>query len=382
MTKFELSISSGYVPDWTVTDAMRELFQNAIDNEAVTPENKMTWEHDGEIIRISNKTTSLSTDTLLLGSSSKRDDNRTIGKHGEGYKIAFMVLLRNNKKIRVYNYGNREVWDVRFVNSKKYNGERVVTVFNDKKFKWTYIPNNNLTIEVSGITDEEYADIVKSNIHLREPEDGTFEKTKQVRILMDKSESGRVYVGGLYVNSVTDKLKYGYDFEPEIIKLDRDRRLAKEFDIKWYASRAWNEIIKRDRKYRDAVVEMIKNNNADVAYVESLSDGVNAQDALVEDFYDEHGSNAVPVSSNYEYETLKSSTEYKPIIVDARIKNMIVSSSAYIEPDAEDDIGPESLEAVCKKLEEWFSDIRHLINSEDTARFKDILEKLKYLAND
>ena len=42
-----------------------------------------------------------------------------LGGSGEGYKIAFMVLLRNNKGIKVYNYGNRETWDAKLVKSKR-----------------------------------------------------------------------------------------------------------------------------------------------------------------------------------------------------------------------------------------------------------------------
>lgn len=40
-SKYELTISTNYVPDWTYIEAFRELFQNAIDNEITNPDNKM-----------------------------------------------------------------------------------------------------------------------------------------------------------------------------------------------------------------------------------------------------------------------------------------------------------------------------------------------------
>lgn len=45
MTKFELTISTNYVPDWTYVEALRELFQNALDQQTENPANKMLFEY-------------------------------------------------------------------------------------------------------------------------------------------------------------------------------------------------------------------------------------------------------------------------------------------------------------------------------------------------
>ena len=110
MRKIELSLASDYVPSWTIVDAIRELFQNALDQEVQSPGNKATWSYENGTFKISNKQSTLTTKTLLLGTSSKSEDTRTIGQFGEGYKIATLVLLRNNKQVTIYNYGLREVW--------------------------------------------------------------------------------------------------------------------------------------------------------------------------------------------------------------------------------------------------------------------------------
>ena len=121
-----------------------EIFQNALDNEIANPENKMGFNYDEENQRltISNKTSVLNPESLLLGSSTKRDDKDTIGKHGEGYKIAFMVLLREGKDIKVYNYSAREIWETRLVKAKRYNNRLVPTIFINKQAIWNKVPNS------------------------------------------------------------------------------------------------------------------------------------------------------------------------------------------------------------------------------------------------
>ena len=151
-SKYELTISTGYVPKWTYIEAVRELFQNAIDNEAVNSENKMSVCYADDKLLIANKTSKLTLDSLLLGSSTKRDDERTIGQHGEGYKIAFMVLLREGKSVTVYNYGANEIWTTKIVNSRRYNGAQVIQIEVEKNPIWKKAPDKDLTIEIGGIS--------------------------------------------------------------------------------------------------------------------------------------------------------------------------------------------------------------------------------------
>ena len=112
MSRYELSISMDYVSNWTYIEAIREIFQNALDEQTVNKDNKMFVEYDKDscVLRICNKKGCLDKNSLLLGVSSKRDDSSTIGQHGEGYKIATVVLLRNGHNIKIYNYGKKEVW--------------------------------------------------------------------------------------------------------------------------------------------------------------------------------------------------------------------------------------------------------------------------------
>lgn len=360
-SKYELSISTSYVPDWNITDAFRELFQNAYDMEIQNPENKMNWERVEDKVIIGNKESDLSRDTLLLGSSTKRDDCRTIGQHGEGYKIAFMVLLREGKKVTVYNYGAREIWEVKLVNSRRYNGEKIVTVFITKQAFWKDVPNSNLTIEVSGITDEEYADIVEHNINLQDTSQETIPRTKNCRVLTGEKFRGKVYVKGLYVSGLPG-FNYGYDFSPEVIKLDRDRKMASLFDSQWEASLAWAEL-SNIKEYSQIVIDMVKAQAPDVHFIDRFN-AYNVSTLVADDFYKEHGTNAVPVINNYEYDKIKE-IHYKPIIVTENVKSLVTKSSSYIEPKSD-----------TKDLKSEFKEFAESISEKLTENERNILNGL------
>src|SRR5699024_2315989 len=233
-----------------------------LDQEMESEENKMFFEYDeeNETLRIGNKTSVLDVRTLLLGETTKKDNDNLIGQFGEGYKVATLVLAREGSNVVFYNYGNKEVWKPRFVNSRRYGAE-VLTFFIEKKKFWESVPNNNLVIEIDNITKEQYEKIKESNLHLQE-----VEKVREVkgkgRILEDEHLRGKVFVNGLFVCDYKD-YKYGYDFEPSELELDRDRKLVSDFDLRWLASQMWNRV----DGLVDEYVDMVESGAADTEYV-------------------------------------------------------------------------------------------------------------------
>ena len=314
-SKFELSISTGYVPDWGIVEAFRELYQNAIDNETINPENKASFSFVQEdektgTVRITNKTSVLTKESLLLGSTTKANDENTIGKHGEGYKIAFMVLLRNGKKIKVYNSSAKEMWEVRLVKSRKYNGQLVTTVFVQKDAVWKKKTDDNLTIEVSGITPEEYAEVVDKNLHLHEYKSVAVGEYGE--ILLDESEAGRVYVEGLYVCE-SKGFKYGYNLKASRINLDRDRKLVDSFHLEWETSGMWVKLSSENAEYKESFAQLVSEHTRDVSKSANNDcftfTAAEAYEAVYEKFIRENGSNAVPVTDNLEYEEDQVATD-------------------------------------------------------------------------
>lgn len=367
MAKFELSLAKDYVPSWTFVDAVREFFQNALDQETVLNDNKMFIKYNKEDkqLVIGNKKSVLETKSLLLGASTKSNDEKTIGQFGEGYKIGTLVLTRENHPVTFYNYGNKEVWRPRFVKSKRYNAE-ILTFFTDKKYPWQKQPHNNLEITIDNITEVQYEKIKESNLHLQDI--GEVIKTEKGNILLEDKYKGKVYVNGLFVCDYGN-YEHGYDFKPGEINIDRDRKLVNSFDLKWLASNMWAA----QEGYEIRTAELIKKNTGDVEYITShshVSPGFKTTtDTLYNDFKEQYGERAVPVSSQEEMESLADG--YKPVLVSYNEKTVMEQSALYKRPEFI--IQP----ALSDKLEDWLTRNKQYLPEEAITEMENIIKQEK-----
>lgn len=360
-TKIELTIAPNYAPGWGIIEAVRELFQNALDQQTETPENEMDWSYDGDEQKliISNKTSTLTVNTLLLGATTKAGNVHTIGQFGEGYKIATLVLLRNNKQITFYNYGAKEIWKPRFVKSRKF-GTGVLTFFIEKVSVWKTVPDANLTIEVSGITREEWEnEIVPSNLHLQYG--NPVVASSDYGDVLD--QQGRVYVNGLYVCEYPP-YKYGYNFKPEHIELDRDRKMVSDFDLKWAASRFW-----ANSSLHDKALELVEAGHADVAYVSSMCATSGLSDAALHKFRERYGPKAIPVTTQDAMDAVPSG--YRGVIVPGTYCELVKGSSEYEAPRM-------VVKFVSERLEEWLDKIneKYTLDQDEIDEFNKLIDEL------
>lgn len=368
MSRYELSLCADYVNDWGVTEAVRELFQNSLDQQTIKPGNEMLFNYYDGILTVANKESILDSATLLLGYSTKREETKLIGKFGEGYKLALLVLLRMGKEVKIYNYGNREVWYPRLVKSKKYNGQKILVIETDKKHIWECIPDNNLTFKIEGITEEEYSVIVENILHCQS-DLGEILETPKGRILLDPKYKGKIFVNGLYVCKF-DSYKYGYDILPEFIKIDRDRKLVSDFDLRWLASTMWIS----SGSYR--MVELAKEGAADVYYIrENWKMNVNICEDAFNSFTKQYGPNAMPVVNQPEMENMKKLYPLaKPVIVSSSYYHIVTSSASYEERLKSEDV--EILTSL-EKLWNWFTKVRQRLYYEDEKEFEIIYKELE-----
>lgn len=377
LTKYELSITPDYVPDWTLVDAMRELFQNALDQETTVPDNKMFFEYhdDIESFHIGNKLSVLEPKSLLLGSTTKSDDDNTIGKFGEGYKIAALVLTRLGKKLTFFNYGAREVWKFRFSKSRKY-GSEILVVEVDKKFPWKAVPNNNLTIVVEGITEDEYYSIGEHNLHMQEAY--AHWKTPKGKILLDEDLKGKMFVNGLYV-CTNDEFHCGYDFTPSALTLDRDRKLVGDFDLSWATSKIWSdfqddaEATDWDFDTIDKAIQLLELGAPDVKYLKQVNyfDEGPRYSAIsthsYRNFKHDYGDNAVPVTTHDELEAVPDT--HKPVLVKEAYKEVIVSSPEYTPP-------PDEVKQTLRdEVEDWINAWGEGLSNEALVALRAIAEE-------
>ena len=370
MRKYELSISADYVPEWGVTEAVREFFQNAVDEQTRDDSNKMFFDYDWneQKIRIGNKHSDLDIKTLLFGVTTKKDDREMIGNHGEGYKIATVVLLRLGKSVVFQNYCRKEVWKPRLVNSRKYGGVKVPTFFVEQQAVWQRIPEHSLIIEISGITSEEYAEIQKSNLYLQKYSNG--KQTSYGDIMEGDEYKGRVYVGGLYI-CTEPGLEIGINFKPKVVRIERDRSMVNSFDIKWSAARMVEEL-------KDAETIKRSLNSYTGTYIESYRVPAEIRDEVAEDFINQYGTKAVPISDQADMDTIKR-RGYEPVIVSEAKKKVILESQYYSDVKEELDKEREQQRPLYERFCEFAEAIEDRLQEAEVTILYGFLDEIENL---
>jgi hypothetical protein len=256
------------------------------------------------------------------------------------------------------------------VKSKRYEGEEILTFFVDKKFIWQKVPDNNLTITIEDINPHEYEQVVESNLHCQDV--GEIIETSAGRILLDPRHAKKVFVNGLFVCG-NREYTYGYDFKPKELKIDRDRKLADNFELKWLASKMCAQV-----QDHDIVVELIRQDAADIAFISSMNMYADNQtkqrnlgaiaDKTYGRFIEEHGENAVPVTTQEEFDKVKK--QYKPVIVSSSYASMVKKSDMYKAPRVK-------RQTTKDKLEEWYRNNKKNLSSKASRKLKKIIDEMQ-----
>lgn len=228
-----------YLKSWSIQHALREIFQNYLDYgqyQLITTEEKNTG---NIIVKISNTYTPTNLEFLRIGNSGKRNDKNTIGQHGEGLKMAFLIFKREGLKVKLRTQTHT-------FEPVSYNNEL------GECFGIAYYKHNNKlfkTFDLLFTIPKTYYDtfiktiITKKDILYTSPTYG--------RIVA--KPKGDIFVGGLFVCS-NKNFSRAYDFNPKHIQLDRDRAMPSHFEIKWVTARLMEEYGKfkaSDVQYED-----------------------------------------------------------------------------------------------------------------------------------
>ena len=154
MKNYELPISPNYVSNWGIKEAIREILQNAIDSDNCGHPKQILYSADGAVLTVINKGARLPLSSLVLGCSSKDDIDGMIGKFGEGYKLALVVLLRKGLKVDILN--GEEEWTPSFKLSDNF-GTQVLNI------EVNQLPENvecdDVVFAISGIDEDLYKEL-------------------------------------------------------------------------------------------------------------------------------------------------------------------------------------------------------------------------------
>lgn len=296
--KIELTIDAGYLADgnrWDAAAGIREFMQNGRD-AAIEQQAPLAVSHHADaegrgVLVIENEGAVLPRNTLLLGRSTKRDNQQELaGKYGEGYKLGSLALLRAGYDVKIRNGG--EVWTPAIAASERFEGADVL-VFHIEGGR---AERNRVRVEITGVSAEAWKALRENYLFLYKREIKTVE-TSHGTLLLGAKWAGRVYVKDILV--CTDaNLAYGYNLADA--ELDRDRQMIERYDRNTRLSRLWAEAVAARPDLFDDFYALLQGKTNDVDGLNKWnSDRVSPEvSALVaERFTTQYGATAVPVAS-------------------------------------------------------------------------------------
>ena len=305
--RFPIPISPSYCAHWGLWEAVREIYQNALDEGNAAFE----YHEDLQRLDISSATGRLTTQSLLLGTTTKQGDASKRGKFGEGYKIALLVLARLGHKVVIHN--NDEIWIARILQNDLFNTAMLTVDTISARVK------DGVHFYIYGVTTENISSI-RRNIR---PD------TSHDQILFDPQEQGRIYVGDLYVSTIPN-YRCGYSFRPDVVKLDRDRGMIAGFDLAWQTSKLWTS-----KGHCTQLSELMEAESPEVEYVEEHSTShPTFSESHHSYFVARHGVTAVPVSTQQEIQKA-TAAGMKWILVPEKVKAILRRVGSWFIPSHE-----------------------------------------------
>lgn len=333
------NLTRNYVPDWTVLDAMRELIQNAIDSD---PEHfSLDWDHDTVTITTN---TALPLSSLYMGESSKRNDPTKLGVHGEGLKLALLILLREDRNPFIQS-SSVVTPMFEMLEWEEFDFENDLTVIKSiETMVFTVLPANytDRTIITFRANYSEWMSL--ETIVL--PKDTSYG-------LLPNHEAGALYLGGLRIADVG--MHYAYNLAPGSIQLERDRRVADIFKVQEACSQIW-----LDTERWDDIVEGMLNGYSDFEGLPALE----VDERLIEVCVKRANEFGKPPMSYS-----MSSARHEGRFVPNSFYNVYSRSSKAIKP------------AVRKQpadiLAEWFHTNRSYFRKAGAARMAELIKEAK-----
>ena len=339
---YEITISPNYVSNWGINEAIREILQNAID--ADKNGYKKSIYYNGDTLYINNEGISLSAKDLILGCSSKSDQDGMIGKYGEGFKLALVVLLR--KGMNVYVDNNDKLWSPSFKVSEQF-GTQVLNIEESDDGR-----GEGLTFVISPVDQQLYNSLLNYFPCIDESF-GNIVNCDNGQILLDKQFKGKMYVEGLYIQT-DDNFQYGYNFNSDIVELDRDRKAINYYELRALTAQSIVTAEECNKEIFDAITKSC----VDVRDIEEVID--EASESFLEEYREQfYEENELEENTLVATESVMKQLEQMDIDVPV-VKGTEIQS--YLIAKANDKLGiiEEAKEAIKNKdeKEEAFDDFK------------------------
>uniref|UniRef100_A0A6M3IJT9 Uncharacterized protein n=1 Tax=viral metagenome TaxID=1070528 RepID=A0A6M3IJT9_9ZZZZ len=265
MKKITYPISINYRKEWGIWEAIRELYQNSLDESE-----SFSIERTSEGMVILDNGCGLSFKHLIIGVSEKKSDNPR-GYYGEGLKIAMAVLLRLGYKTKIFSsnlYIETEVEEL--------EGEPILSLL----YSMDNDCCNGTRILIVGYNGSDFKDRI------------VIGGSKKI---IFKNDAGQIIEegnGSLYVRDIfcKDINEYMFSYNLNHLKLTIERNVVDPYDIRRNIGFLWSQVSDIDliKRFLSAV-----NNKRGEAGADLISIPKENQDSWKKAFYDIFGKDSV-----------------------------------------------------------------------------------------
>lgn len=283
----ELSVSPNYVR-WGMWEAIREIIQNAKDADDLSHSMVIDYNPRLKTLSILNHNVKLGRETLVLGSSSKRDDASQRGEFGEGYKLALSTFLNLSCKVTIINAD--EIWEPFLKRSENFNA--IVLAL---KFKANPKPSSDLLFKIEGISNEAWEDAKSKFLFLNNKSIDKIDIPFVGSILKGEEYKNKLFVKGIYVSNLPQDHWFGYDLSN--VRLDRDRNLADPYSLKFEVKNIFKKAINSDLIEISEAFKILDNPSIgeSLYFISDWEEGGDFHRKLRDFFISLHGENSIPV---------------------------------------------------------------------------------------
>jgi hypothetical protein len=253
-------------------------------------------------------------DLAIIGKTTKRGTDQR-GQFGEGFVLGILALARAGHAVSVYN--GDKVWhpSIEKAETGPFVGHELLHL-NSRK-----LPNarDTFSVEVDNVPKELWDETKKRFLFLTPPAAESMVVTTYGTVLLGPEYRGKIFSRGIYVNTLA-ALEHGYDL-PDL-RLDRDRRLVDEWELRGKLPAIWNAAYELEsEKFLPRIYDMSKNGRIEVKELswradEKLRKGLRAA------FEREYGQGTVPVHDMTESKEL-ANLGAKTAVVDRDLAELL-----------------------------------------------------------
>ncbi len=263
--KFILPIQFRYVPEWNGLDGLREFLTNWQDGKARHSQHEgsmsFTKSTKGEwVLKLRNPGVYVTRDKLTFGGTDKQGRDDQIGHFGEGMKLGFMCVLRAGWTVRVVNHD--EIWKIVMEHSREF-GTEVLAIHISRRQTG---PAGFFEVQVSGLPEMALDELKKRSLALAPPPPEEVLTVPAGEILLSDRHKGFLYVHGILICALPEPSSFGYNLNG--VKLDRSRRLADPWDLKYEVRQALDAALLRNLLPGPRIFDILA---SDMVSMESLA---------------------------------------------------------------------------------------------------------------